>query len=319
MRIAFILDPLDQLKIYKDSSFAMMEAAQALGHELFVLEAKDLFRAPEGVLASCSRVHLTGDAAAWFELSEPQTCALTAFDAVLMRKDPPFDAEYLYATHLLSQAEREGARCFNRGAALREHNEKLAILEFPELIAPTLVTSSSERVRGFIEREGEVILKPLDSMGGDRIFRVSQHDPNLSVILETMTQHGTQTMMAQRYLPDIVHGDKRVLLIDGEPIEFALARIPSQGETRGNLAAGGRGEARPLSARDREIAQTVGKVLRERGLLLVGLDIIGDYLTEINVTSPTCFREIMTQTGVPVVQIFIEALVRSVENSRLSS
>lgn len=312
MKLAFILDPLDSLKIYKDSSFAMMEAAQARGHELFVCELHDLFRSPEGVAAQTSRLQIIGSEQDWYRLSDAVPRLLRDFDAVMMRKDPPFDAEYLFATHLLSQAEREGARCFNSGEALRNHNEKLAILEFPQFIAPTLVSAKTAKLRDFVREQGEAILKPLDSMGGDSIFRVRADDPNFSVILELMTQHETRTIMAQRYLPEIVAGDKRVLLIDGEPMEFALARIPSAGETRGNLAAGGRGVAQKLSARDLQIAQTVGAALKLRGLLLVGLDIIGDCLTEINVTSPTCFREIMTQTGLPLAERLIVAIERRV-------
>lgn len=312
MKLAFILDPLDSLKIYKDSSFAMMEAAQARGHEVFVCELHDLFRLPDGVAAQTSRLQIIGSEQDWYRLSDAAPRLLRDFDAVMMRKDPPFDAEYLFATHLLSQAEREGARCFNAGEALRNHNEKLAILEFPQLIAPTLVSAKTAKLRDFVREQGEAILKPLDSMGGDSIFRVRADDPNFSVILELMTQHETRTIMAQRYLPEIVAGDKRVLLIDGEPMEFALARIPSAGETRGNLAAGGRGVAQKLSARDLQIAQTVGSALKSRGLLLVGLDIIGDYLTEINVTSPTCFREIMTQTGLPLAERLIVAIERRV-------
>lgn len=310
MRIAFIADPLESFKIYKDSTFAMMEEASRRGHALYALQADDLYVAAGQVRAQVSPITLTGQADAWFVRGAPSDCALSEFDAVLMRKDPPFDAQYLYATHLLSLAESQGARVFNRGQALRDYNEKLAILKFPEWTAPTLVSQQPAILRAFVAEQGDTILKPLDSMGGDGIFRVSPHDPNLSVILETMTERGTRTIMAQRYLPEIVDGDKRVLLIDGEPVPYCLARIPQPGETRGNLAAGGRGEARPLTARDREIAEALGPRLKAEGLLLVGLDVIGERLTEVNVTSPTCFREIMDQTGCNVAGLLLDALER---------
>ena len=309
MRIAFIADPLESFKIYKDSTFAMMEEAARRGHSLYALLAEDMYVAAGVVRAKVSPISLTGHED-WFVRGAAEDCALLAFDAVVMRKDPPFDAEYLYATHLLSLAETQGARVINRGQALRDYNEKLAILQFPEWTTPTLVSSQPERLRAFVGEQGDTILKPLDSMGGDGIFRVSPSDPNLSVILETMTLRGERTIMAQRYLPQIVDGDKRVLVIDGEPVPWCLARIPKAGETRGNLAAGGRGEARELSARDREIAQALGPRLKADGLLLVGLDVIGEHLTEVNVTSPTCFREIMDQTGLNVAGLFIDALER---------
>ena len=310
MRIAFIADPLASFKIYKDSTFAMMEEASRRGHTLYALQADDLYVAAGQVRAQVSPITLTGQADAWFVHGEPSDCALSEFDAVLMRKDPPFDAQYLYATHLLSLAESQGARVFNRGQALRDYNEKLAILKFPEWTAPTLVSQQPAILRAFVAEQGDTILKPLDSMGGDGIFRVSPHDPNLSVILETMTERGQRTIMAQRYLPEIADGDKRVLLIDGEPVPYCLARIPQPGETRGNLAAGGRGEARPLTARDRAIAEALGPRLKAEGLLLVGLDVIGERLTEVNVTSPTCFREIMDQTGCNVAGLLLDALER---------
>ncbi len=310
MRIAFIADPLESFKIYKDSTFAMMEEASRRGHALYALQADDLYVAAGQVRAQVSPITLTGQADAWFVRGAPSDCALSEFDAVLMRKDPPFDAQYLYATHLLSLAESQGARVFNRGQALRDYNEKLAILKFPEWTAPTLVSQQPAILRAFVAEQGDTILKPLDSMGGDGIFRVSPHDPNLSVILETMTERGQRTIMAQRYLPEIADGDKRVLLIDGEPVPYCLARIPQPGETRGNLAAGGRGEARPLTARDRAIAEALGPRLKAEGLLLVGLDVIGERLTEVNVTSPTCFREIMDQTGCNVAGLLLDALER---------
>jgi len=237
--------------------------------------------------------------------------ALADTQAVIMRKDPPFDSEYFYATHLLSQAEREGARVFNSPAALRNHPEKLAILEFPQYIGPTLVTRSADAVRAFHAEHRDIILKPLDGMGGMGIFRVGPDGMNLGSITETLNKDGAQTLMVQKYLPEIVHGDKRVLVIGGQPVPFCLARIPQGSEIRGNLAAGGKGVAQALSERDREIATALGPILAARGLLLVGLDIIGDSLTEINVTSPTCFQEITQQTGFDVAAMFIDALERA--------
>jgi glutathione synthase len=228
-----------------------------------------------------------------------------------MRKDPPFDSEYFYATHLLQQAEREGARVFNKPAALRDHPEKLAILEFPQWIPPTLVTRSEQAVRAFHAEHRDIIVKPLDGMGGMGIFRVGPDGMNLGAIVETIGNHGATTVMVQRFLPEIVHGDKRILLIDGEAVPYCLARIPQGGEVRGNLAVGGKGVAQPLSETDRKIAAAIGPTLRERGLLLVGIDVIGDALTEINVTSPTCFQEIEQQTGFDVARVFVDALERA--------
>jgi glutathione synthase len=256
------------------------------------------------------RIALTGDAPQWFAEQDTPTLALADVDAVVMRKDPPFDSEYFYATHLLGQAEREGARVFNRPAALRDHPEKLAILEFPQFITPTLVTRDAAAVRAFHAEHRDIILKPLDGMGGMGIFRVGDDGLNLGSIVETLNRDGTTTIMVQRYLSEIVQGDKRILVIGGEPVPFSLARIPQGSEIRGNLAAGGKGVAQPLSARDREIAAHIGPVLAARGLLLIGLDVIGECLTEINVTSPTCFREIADQTGFDVAKTFVDALER---------
>ena len=311
MNIAILLDPLDHLKIYKDSTFAMMEEAARRGHALYVFEQHELFVRDGGVLATIRRLHLTGDHTHWYRLDATEVRALADFDAVLMRKDPPFDMEYLYSTHLLDAAQRQGARVVNHPQALRDFNEKLAILRFAEYITPTLVTREPEQVREFLAEYGDVILKPLDGMGGMGIFRLKLDDPNLGSILETQMQQGAQTVMVQRYIPDIVKGDKRILIIDGEAAPYCLARIPKQGETRGNLAAGGRGVAQPLSERDWIIARALGPQLKAEGLLLVGLDVIGDYLTEVNVTSPTCFREIMDQTGFNVAAMFVDALERA--------
>jgi glutathione synthase len=313
MNIAFIIDPLDSLKIYKDSTFAMMREAARRGHALFVLEQHELFVRDNQVQATNRQLTLTGDESHWYRLGATQISPLQQFDAVVMRKDPPFDMEYLYATHLLQAAERQGARVFNRGQALRDFNEKLAILQFAEFTTPTLVTREPQQVREFVAQHQDAILKPLDGMGGMGIFRLTPNDPNLGSILETQMLGGARSMMVQRYIPEITQGDKRILLIDGEAVPFCLARIPQQGETRGNLAAGGRGVSQPLSERDWQIAKALGPQLRAQGLLLVGLDVIGDYLTEVNVTSPTCFQEITQQTGFDVAAMFINALERQLQ------
>ncbi|MFN3913992.1 MAG: glutathione synthase [Aquabacterium sp.] len=313
MKLLFVADPLDTFKTYKDSTFAMMREAAARGHELWACEPRELvWQRGSVVTATARRLQLTGDAHDWYNELEAAEVPLCCMDAVLMRKDPPFDAEYLYCTHLLTQAEREGARVFNRPEALRAHPEKLAILEFPQHIAPTLVTRDMAAVRAFHAQHRDVILKPLDGMGGMGIFRVKDDGLNLGSIAETLTKDGTQTIMVQAFLPAIAEGDKRVLLIDGVPVPYALARIPQGGEVRGNLAAGGKGVAQALSDSDRAIAEHLGPILASRGLLLVGLDIIGDRLTEINVTSPTCFQEITDQTGFNVAQRFMDALTAQV-------
>jgi glutathione synthase len=312
MKILFITDPLDHFKIQKDTTFAMMEAAAQHEHAIAVAQVHDLALEGGRVMVDASSLTLSGEAKPWYRLGDCYRQPLSGFNAIVMRKDPPFDLEYLYTSHLFTLAERQGCKIFTSGQALRDFNEKLAILNFPELISPTLVSSDPGRLHAFINQHYDAILKPLDGMGGSGIFRVRPDDPNLNVILETMTNLSSRTIMAQRYIPEIRNGDKRVLVIDGKPVDYCLARIPKAGETRGNLAAGGRGEARELSARDREIAEQVGPELVRRGILLAGLDVIGDYLTEINVTSPTCFREIMNHTGLDVAGMYIEALERAV-------
>ncbi|RCS57108.1 glutathione synthase [Parvibium lacunae] len=307
MDLLFIIDPLPSLKIYKDSSYAMMREAAQRGHQLHIAYLEDLAVQQGQVVARATPLALQ-EGPDWYHCGAATHRTLASFDAVLMRKDPPFDLEYLYATHLLQQAVQAGAKVWNDPQALRDHNEKLAILTFPQFTAPTLVAKSATTLKAFIAEQEEVVLKPLDGMGGSGIFRVRVNDPNLSVILETMTRQGQQTIMAQRYLPQIEAGDKRILLIAGKPVPYCLARIPAPGETRGNLAAGGTGRAQALSASDLEIANTLGPILWARGLFLVGLDVIGTHLTEINVTSPTCFQEITQQTGFNVAQHFIEAL-----------
>lgn len=310
MHILFIADPLESFKIYKDTTFAMMRELQRRGHTLAAAGPQDLsWQRGSAVAAQARNIRLTGeDGPAWFEADVPQAAPLHGFGAILMRKDPPFDSEYFYATHLLEQAEREGARVFNKPRALRDHPEKLAILEFPDLIGPTLVTRSASDVRHFHAEHGDIILKPLDGMGGMGIFRVREDGLNLGSIIETLNADGAQTIMVQKFLPEISAGDKRVLVIGGQPVPYSLARIPQGSEVRGNLAAGGKGIAQPLSTRDREIGEKLGPVLLERGLLLAGIDVIGDWVTEINVTSPTCFQEIQQQTGCDVAALFVDAL-----------
>ncbi len=313
MQLLFVADPLESFKIYKDSTFAMMREAQRRGHTLMACEPKDLmWQRGAPVTAFVRDIRLTGEPEPWFQAGQQapheRPVALKDVDAVLMRKDPPFDTEFFYATHLLEQAEREGARVFNKPRALRDHSEKLAVMEFQQFIAPTLVTRDGADVRRFHAEHQDIILKPLDGMGGMGIFRVGTDGLNLGSIIETLNNHGATTFMAQRYLPEIAQGDKRVLVIGGRPVPYALARIPQNGEVRGNLAAGGLGVAQPLSARDRDIAEAIGPILAARGLLLVGLDVIGEHVTEINVTSPTCFQEITDQTGFDVAAMYLDAM-----------
>jgi glutathione synthase len=309
MKLLFVADPLEAFHIYKDTTFSMMREAHRRGHSVAACEPRHLVWQRGGVVQALVRsVTLTGHATDWFQVTSTDTQALHTFDAIVMRKDPPFDSEFFYATHLLEQAEREGARVFNSARALRDHPEKLAIMEFPQHIGPTLVTRDPQAVRAFHAEHRDIILKPLDGMGGTGIFRVKDDALNLGAIIETLNANGTQTIMVQKFLPAIQDGDKRVLVIGGKPVPFCLARIPQGGEVRGNLAAGGKGVARPLSAADRAIAEALGPTLAARGLLLVGLDVIGDSLTEINVTSPTCFQEITEQTGFDVPAMFIDAL-----------
>ena len=313
MKLLFITDPLESFKIYKDTTFAMMREAQQRGHTVAVCLPQDLvWQRGSQVTARVRDIVLTGDSTNWFQAQPLRSAALTAFDAVLMRKDPPFDSEYFYATHLLEQAEREGARVFNKPRALRDHPEKLAIMEFPQFIGPTLVTRDPQDIQRFHAEHQDIILKPLDGMGGMGIFRVGPDGLNLGSITETLNRHGAQSVMVQKFLPEITEGDKRVLVIGGKPVPFCLARIPQGSEVRGNLAAGGKGVARPLSARDWEIAEALGPVLHSRGLLLAGVDVIGDCVTEINVTSPTCFQEIYDQTGCNVAFLFVDALEEAV-------
>ncbi len=311
MKFAFIIDQLDSIKTSKDSSYAMLREAISRNHQIHVLYQQDIALVNNQVVGYSRALYLTDTPEVdchWYRTSTTEIIALTDFDAILMRKDPPFDMEYVYSTYLLESAEAAGAMIFNSPRGIRDHNEKLAITQFAQFITPTLVTSQPHLIRDFLSEHQDIILKPLDGMGGASIFRVHGSDHNLNVILETLTHYGTRTIMAQRFIPAITEGDKRILLIAGKAVPFSLARIPKPGETRGNLAAGGTGKTQLLSRRDQEIAETLGPELLKRGLMLVGLDVIGDYLTEINVTSPTGMQEITRQTGLNVAAIMLDAI-----------
>ena len=308
MRLAFVVDPLDRLKAYKDSSIAMMREAARRGHEVHALVAGDMFVREGKVRGRTQALQLFDDDHAWYRAGDPVESVLSDFDIVMMRKDPPFDQEYYYATLLLDGVVANGGRVVNNPRALRDWNEKLAILAFPKFTPETLVTSDMTHLHGFIDTHKDMVVKKLDGMGGTMIFRIRGDDPNRNVIVETITDYGTRTVMAQRFIPDIAQGDKRVLVIDGKPFPQCLARIPKAGETRGNLAAGGKGVAQPLSARDREIGEAVGRELVKAGIVFAGLDVIGDYLTEVNVTSPTCIVEIAEQTGKDAAVELMDAL-----------
>ncbi len=314
MKLLFILDPLETLKIKKDTSFAMMSEAQTRGHEIWVCLQSGLVWDQGKISIDATHIEILGEQAQWYQEITSETKTPSDFDSAVMRKDPPFDMEYIYSTYLLELAEAEGLKVFNKPSAIRDHNEKLSIARYPEFIAPTIVTRNLSAIKSFIKDHDQVILKPLDGMGGSSIFRTSENDPNLGVILETLSGVSRESIMAQRFIPEISEGDKRVLLIDGKPAEYALARIPQGQDHRGNLAAGGKGKAMPLTDREREIANTIGPGLASRGLLLVGLDVIGGFLTEVNVTSPTCMREIHEQTGFNVAGMFIDALEQKIQN-----
>jgi glutathione synthase len=309
MDFAFVLDPLPLLKAYKDTSIAMMRAVAARGHRVYALEQPAIYWRDGRTRATARPLELRADDHDWYSEGGPEDRALSDFAAVMMRKDPPFDMEYVYSTYLLEAAEREGARVFNRPRAIRDYNEKMAIASFREYIAPTLVTREARLIGEFIDEHRDVIVKPLDGMGGTSVFRVRRDDPNRNVIIETVSHFGARSVMAQRFIPEISAGDKRILLIAGSVVPYSLARIPRPGETRGNLAAGGTGVAQPLSSRDREIGEALAGPLWDAGLLVVGIDVIGAFLTEVNVTSPTCFVEIGEQSGFDVGGLFADALV----------
>ncbi len=316
MKLAFIIDQLDSIKTDKDTSYALICEAIARNHQVFVLHQHDI-ALTDHVVTGFSRIlslaHPSSSGSSWYKISDISAVPLHEFDAVLMRKDPPFDMEYVYSTYLLELAEAQGAWVINSPSSIRDHNEKLAITKFPQFVAPMLVTSQAHLIREFLGIHQDIILKPLDGMGGANVFRVHLADYNISVILEMLTHYGTRTIMAQRFIPEITQGDKRILLIAGKAVPFALARIPKLGETRGNLAAGGTGTTQPLSTRDREIAESLGPELANNGLMLVGLDVIGDYLTEINVTSPTGMQEIAQQTGFNAASMMLDAIEQNLE------
>ncbi|OAN19434.1 glutathione synthase [Photobacterium jeanii] len=312
IKLGIVMDPIESINIKKDSSFAMMMEAQRRGWEIHYMEMNDLSLEQGKAVARTRVVTLQEDPNGWFEFQSEQEIALADLDAVLMRKDPPFDTEYIYATYILERAEEEGALIVNKPQSLRDCNEKLFTAWFPELTPTTMVTRRADKIKAFHQEHGDVILKPLDGMGGSSIFRVMKGDPNVSVIIETLTNMGQNYCMAQTFVPDISNGDKRILVVDGEPMPYCLARIPAKGETRGNLAAGGRGEARPISETDRKIAETVAPVLKEKGLIFVGLDVIGDKLTEINVTSPTCIREIEAAFDISITGKLMDAIERRI-------
>ena len=317
LKLGIVMDPIESIKTYKDSSFAMLLAAQKRGWPLYYMQQSDIYMRGDIAMAQASLIQVTDRTEDWFNIEPTETIELASLNAILMRKDPPFDIEYITSTYILEMAEREGSLIVNRPASLRDANEKMFIAHFPECCTPMLVTRNTSLIRQFINEQGDVIVKPLDGMGGESIFRLSPGDPNTSVILETITHRGHKTIMAQRFIPEITEGDKRILLINGEPVPYALARIPAKGETRGNLAAGGSGVGIELTERDRWICQQVGPKLREMGILFAGIDVIGDYLTEINITSPTCIRELDKQFNLDIAgQLMdcIEAQISSIQH-----
>lgn len=308
IKLGIVMDPISEINIKKDSSFAMLMAAQERGYQLFYMEMADLAMVNGVAMANMCPLTVFNDASKWFELGESQDTPMSELDVILMRKDPPFDTEFIYATYMLERAEEQGVLIVNKPQSLRDANEKLFTAWFSEFTPETIVTRDAKRIRAFHQAKGDIILKPLDGMGGTSIFRVKQDDPNLGVIIETLTSYGQQYAMAQAFIPEITKGDKRILVVDGEPVPYALARIPMKGETRGNLAAGGSGVAQPLSDSDWAIARAIGPELKKRGLIFVGLDVIGDKLTEINVTSPTCIREIQAAFNVDITGMLMDAI-----------
>lgn len=308
IKLGIVMDPISEINIKKDSSFAMLMAAQDRGYQLFYMEMADLAMVNGVAMANMRPLTVINDASKWYELGESEDTPMSELDVILMRKDPPFDTEFIYATYMLERAEEQGVLIVNKPQSLRDANEKLFTAWFSEFTPETIVTRDAKRIRAFHQAKGDIILKPLDGMGGTSIFRVKQDDPNLGVIIETLTSYGQQYAMAQAFIPEITKGDKRILVVDGEPVPYALARIPMKGETRGNLAAGGSGVAQPLSDSDWAIARAIGPELKKRGLIFVGLDVIGDKLTEINVTSPTCIREIQAAFDVDITGMLMDAI-----------
>jgi len=315
IKLGMVMDSIDLINIKKDTSFAMLLEAQSRGWELHYMELNDLYLSNGEPFARTRKVTVKVDPNNWYQFSDEQDISLAGLDTIIMRKDPPFDQEYIYATYLLEQAERLGTYVVNKPQSLRDANEKLFTAWFPQCCASTLVAREPERFKNFLKEHKEIILKPLDGMGGTSIFHIRENDPNLNVILEVMTEYSTRYIMAQRYIPDIKDGDKRILIVNGEPVPYALARIPTKGETRGNLAAGGRAEGRELTERDLWIAKQVGPTLKEKGLVFVGIDVIGDFLTEINVTSPTCVQELDNQFGLNISGQLMDHIEASLQRS----
>ncbi len=313
IKLGIVMDPISQVNVTKDSSMAMMLEAQKRGYEIYYMEMKDLYLDQGQARASTQQIRVFDDTKHWYELSETQDIVLSDLDAILMRKDPPFDTEYIYATHILERAEVEGTLIVNKPQSLRDCNEKLFTAWFADLTPRTLVTRNDKQIRAFHQELKDIIIKPLDGMGGSSIFRIKEDDANVGVIIETLTDHGQQYAMVQEYMPQIVDGDKRILIVNGEPMPYCLARIPAMGETRGNLAAGGHGVARPLSPSDKLIAETIAPDLKKRGLFFVGLDIIGDKVTEINVTSPTCIREIEAAYPINISGKLMDAIEENIK------
>jgi glutathione synthase len=316
IKLGVVMDPIAAINYKKDTTLAMLWAAESRGWQLYYMEQKDLYLEQGVGRASMSHLTVFHDPEHWFELDEPQDRDLAELDVILMRKDPPFDNEYVYSTYILEEAERKGSLIVNRCQSLRDCNEKVFATQFPQCCPPVLVSADMDRLKAFHQHHGDAIFKPLDGMGGDAIFRVKPDDPNVSVILEMLTRHNRQTIMAQRFIPEIKAGDKRILMINGEAVPYCLARVPLVGETRGNLAAGGTGRPQPLTDRDRWIAAQVGPSLREKGLLFAGIDVIGDYLTEINVTSPTCIREIDAGFDLDIGGQLMDCIAEQLNNRR---
>ena len=316
IKLGIVMDPISDVKVAKDSSMAMMLEAQKRGYEIFYMEMKDLYLDSGQARANTQKIKVFDDAHHWYELFDQKDIALSELDAILMRKDPPFDTEFIYATYMLERAEMEGTLIVNKPQSLRDCNEKLFTAWFTDLTPRTLVTRNADQIRAFHQDLNDIIIKPLDGMGGSSIFRIQENDANVGVIIETLTNHGNQYAMVQAYMPEIVDGDKRILIVNGEPMPYCLARIPAKGETRGNLAAGGRGIAQPLSPTDKLIADTIAPALKKRGLFFVGLDIIGDKVTEINVTSPTCIREIEAAYPINISGKLMDAIEENINKTR---
>lgn len=314
LKLGIVMDPIESINTKKDSSFAMLLAAQQRGWPLYYMQQSDIYMVGATAMAQAQRIEVTDSTQQWYRAQPAEVIELASLDAVLMRKDPPFDIEYITSTYILEMAERAGSLIVNRPSSLRDANEKMFITHFPQCCTPMMVSSRASLIRQFLQAEKDIIVKPLDGMGGESIFRLTPDDPNISVILETITRRGQKTVMAQRYIPEISRGDKRILLINGEPVPYALARIPAQGETRGNLAAGGSGVGVALSDRDRWICEQVGPRLRDMGILFAGIDVIGDYLTEINITSPTCIRELDQQFHLDIAGQLMDCIAQQIQH-----